>query len=108
MGDKTLDAELREFNRKRDFLFRNLTLAAAKVHLKEMGITQFEREDVALATAHKARLQWLEATNDMITESIAWLTEHGYETTYHGAPPLTPEKRDSDRVEIGKKPLGEE
>jgi hypothetical protein len=100
--------EIQEFNRKRNELFRNPTLEAATAHLKEMGITGFEREDVPLATVHKARLQWLEATNQMITESIAWLKEHGYETTFKGAPPLTPEQRDSDRIEIGKKPLGEE
>ena len=100
--------ELREYNERRDALFRNPTTEGAVALLKEMGVTQFDRDDVPLATVHKGRLQWLGATNEMITESIAWLKDHDYETTFKGAPPLTPEQRDSDRVSIGKKPLGEE
>jgi hypothetical protein len=99
--------EIRAFNERRDALFRNPTIKGAKEILAEQGITQFDREDVPLATVHKARLQWLGATNEMITESIAWLKDHGYQTTFKGAPPLTPEQRDADRVSIGKKPLGE-
>ena len=34
---------------------------------------------VPLATVHKARLQWLDATDDMLAESRAFLFDHGYE-----------------------------
>ncbi len=34
---------------------------------------------VPLATVHKARLQWLGATDDMLAESRAFLFDHGYE-----------------------------
>jgi hypothetical protein len=50
-------------------------------------------------------LQWLDATNEMLEESIRWLTEHGYKTSWQGAPPLTPEQRDADRKMLGKPPL---
>jgi hypothetical protein len=100
--------ELQEYNARRDALFRNPTTEGAVALLKETGVTQFDRDDVPLATVHKARLQWLGATNEMITESIVWLKDHGYLTTFKGAPPLTPAQRDADRVSIGKKPLGEE
>ena len=34
---------------------------------------------VPLATVHKRRLQWLDATDDMLAESRAFLFDHGYE-----------------------------
>jgi hypothetical protein len=100
--------EIKAYNERRDALFRNPTLEAAMAILAEIGVTKFDREDVPLATVHKARLQWLEATDEMLEESKAWLLHHGYQNTFNGAPPLTPEARDADRVSLGKKPLGEE
>jgi hypothetical protein len=40
-----------------------------------------KRPDVPLAALHKARLQWLGATDAMLAESIGWLTMRGYETS---------------------------
>jgi hypothetical protein len=99
--------EIEEYNRKRDSLFRDMTLEHALKLWAESPDrdTRLARPDVPLAAAHKARLQWLDATDAMLTESVIWLTEHGYETTLNGAPPLTPERRDADRKLIGKPPL---
>jgi hypothetical protein len=63
--------------------------------------------ETALAGVHKARLQWLDATDAMLAESIAWLEERGYETSWRGAPPLTPEARDRDRAQLGTPPLAQ-
>jgi hypothetical protein len=93
-------------NRRRDALFRNPTAEAARDFAPAPPGGWLDVEFGALAAVHKARLQWLEATDAMLAESVQWLTDHGYETTWQGAPPLTPEKRDADRKTIGKPPLG--
>jgi hypothetical protein len=104
----TATSDFEEHNRKRDALFRDMTLEhALKLWAESPDYGRpLARRDVPLAAAHKARLQWLDATDAMLAESVIWLTEHGYETTWHGAPPLTPERRDADRAAIGKLPLG--
>ena len=102
-----LDEELKAFLEKRDALFRNPTLEAATAYWKENNLPPLERFDVQLATVQKARLQWLDATDAMLAESIAWLTSHDYDVTLKGAPPLSPERRDADRISLGKKPLNE-
>jgi hypothetical protein len=104
---KELDDEMRKFNEKRDALFRNPTMEAAVAHLTRIGFTHYHREDVPLAMVHKARLQWLEVTDAMIEESMAWLIEHDYQADMNGAPPLTPGERDTQRVALGKKPLND-
>jgi hypothetical protein len=99
---------VQEFNEKRDALFRDMTLEhAIKVFDEQLfgDKRDWARPDVPLAAAHKARLQWLDATDAMLEESIRWLTERGYETSWQGAPPLTPEQRDADRKTLGKPPL---
>ena len=100
-------SELAGFLEKRNALFQHPTIEAATAYWNEQGLPKPVRKDVPLATVHKARLQWLGATDAMIAESMAWLTKHDYETTTKGAPPLTPEKRDADRVELGMPPLGQ-
>ena len=59
---------------------------------------------VPLATVHKARLQWLDATDDMLAESRAFLFDHGY-----GAVPniraYTSKTRDAARAKLGLAPL---
>ena len=94
--------------RERDELFTNPTLEGAVKFYEKFGNVDWARPDVPLAALHKARLQWLDATDIMIAESLKWLKDHKYENTFQGAPPLTPEKRDADRVTIGKKPLREQ
>jgi hypothetical protein len=100
--------ELKRFLRERDELFRNPTLEAAQQYWKKSGNPKPSQDDVPLAMVHKARLQWLDATNEMLSESRTWLVDHGYFPSTFDAPPLTPYQRDADRVIIGKKPLGEE
>jgi len=96
----------KDFIEKRDALFKNPTVETAKKYWEDSGFKQdWVRPDVPLAAVHKARLQWLEATDEMINESMEWLFVNGYENTWQGAPPLTPEQRDSDRIAIGKPPL---
>jgi hypothetical protein len=98
--------EMKQFLETRNALFINPNLVDATKWWIEQGFPRPARFDVPLATVHKARLQWLDATDVMIIESTRWLLDNGYETTMHGAPPLTPERRDADRVSLGKPPLG--
>jgi hypothetical protein len=102
------DAELKAFLAKRDALFRNPNIVDATKWWVSEGHPDPAHPTVPLATVHKARLQWLDATDDMLTQSKLWLEANGYGTDMKGAPPLTPERRDADRVSIGKKPLNPE
>ncbi len=58
---------------------------------------------VPLATVHKARLQWLDATDDMLAESRAFLFDHGYEGLNIRA--YTSKTRDAARAKLGFAPL---
>ena len=100
--------ELKAFLAKRDALFRNPNIVDATKWWVSEGHPDPEHPTVPLATVHKARLQWLDATDEMIAESMAWLQANGYETTMKGAEPLTPTMRDAQRAAIGKKPLNPE
>jgi hypothetical protein len=98
--------ELKLLLEERDELFRNPTFEAAQAWWDKNRFDAPKHETVPLAAVHKARLQWLDATDAMLEESVKWLLDHGYETTSKGAPPLTPERRDADRVILGRLPLG--
>jgi hypothetical protein len=100
-----MDDELIAFLNKRDALFRNPNIVDATKWWVNEGSPDPERPTVPLATVHKARLQWLDATDAMIAESMAWLEANDYQTDMNGAPPLTPERRDADRISLGKEPL---
>lgn len=100
-------SELKVFLEKRDALFNNPTRAAATKYWYEQELPKPKTPDVPLAAVHKARLQWLDVTDAQIVESMAWLTEHGFATDMRGAPPLTPEKRDADRISLGRGPLAQ-
>ena len=101
------DSELIAWLKKRDALLRNPNIVDATKWWVSQNLPDPACPTVPLATVHKARLQWLDATDTMITESIAWLQANGYGTDMKGAPPLTPERRDADRVSLGKKPLAQ-
>jgi hypothetical protein len=103
-----MDKELRTMLAERDALFRNPTLEAAQAFWLKSNFETWKRPDVPLAATHKARLQWLDATDHMLAESIEWLKANGYELTMKGAPPLTPEQRDAERRFLGKPPLPQE
>ena len=97
--------ELRDFLVWRDGLFRNPTAEDALAYWDTQGLPAPANPDVPLASVHKARLQWLEATDEMLAESLAWLREHNFQPEWRGAPPLTPEQRDADRAHVGQPPL---
>lgn len=99
--------QLKEFLAERNAVFRNPTLELATAFWERQGLPTPSDKKVPLASVHKARLQWLGATNYQIKESLSWLKRNGYGSEMHGAPPLTPERRDADRVSLGKKPLGD-
>ena len=99
------EKQMRAFLAERDNLMRNPTLEAARAHWDKRGFPTPVAPDVPLATVHKARLHWLDATDAMLRESEEWLLANGYEVTTRGLPPLTPEKRDADRAALGMPPL---
>lgn len=97
---------LDEFNAERDALFRNLTLEAATAHWNAHDLPPPVHPLVPLASMHKARLQWLDATDEMLAESAAWLKDNEFGVTFKGgAAPLDPISRDIQRVCQGKRPL---
>jgi hypothetical protein len=107
-GDAVTEHEdLKAFLAQRDDVFRDMTDEKAMAFWNAQGFPPPYAPDIPLAATHKARLQWLEATDAMLAESKQWLADHGYEATYkRAAEPLTPETRDRDRALIGKPPLG--
>ena len=86
---------------QRESLLRNPDIVEATKWWVSNGGGELARPTVPLAAVHKARLQWLNATDEMLAESIAWLEANGYGTTWRGAPPLTPERRDAERASLG-------
>ena len=101
------DRQMEEWLKMRDELFRNPDpVKALEFWNKSSPDTPPSNPNVPLAAVHKARLQWLDATDRMIAESTAWLTAHNFKTEYKGAPPLTPKQRDADRKTLGKPPIG--
>lgn len=103
---KWREKERQAFLSERNKLLCNPTLEDALAYWKKEGYPPPVDPTVPLATVHKARLQWLDATDAMLRESQEWLLANGYLTTTKGLPPLTPEKRDAERKERGMLPLG--
>jgi hypothetical protein len=99
------NAELQAFLAKRDALFRNPNALDAAMWWYDHTAEAPSDHRVPLAAVHKARLQWLDATDTMLAESKAWLEANDFDTSLQGAPPLTPEKRDADRAALGKPPV---
>jgi hypothetical protein len=101
MGNDDLKAHLA----RRDALFRQPNALDAAIWWMENSPEAPADNRVPLAAVHKARLQWLDATDDMLAQSKLWLTENGFATDFKGAPPLTPTMRDAQRAALGKPPL---
>jgi len=97
--------KLQEYLNARDELLRSPTLEGAKKWFSPDGESKFSKPDIPLAAVHKARLQWIHATDEMLAESIKWLQDNGYHTSFAGADPLTPEERDRQRIMHGLEPL---
>ncbi len=58
---------------------------------------------VPLEMVHKARLQWIDATDDMLVESRAFLFDHGYGTIPNFRA-YTSRTRDVARAKVGLLP----
>ena len=97
--------QMQAFLAERDELMRNPTLEGARAYWNKRGFPPPVSPDTPLATVHKARLHWLDATDAMLRESQEWLLANGYNTTVKGSPPLTPETRDAERRSHGMPPL---
>ena len=103
---EAIDKDLAEHLAKRNALFRQPNNADVMAWWCEaMGNVAPVDPLVPMAGLHKSRLQWLEATDDMLAQSKLWLAENGFEASWRGVEPLTPAKRDADRATIGKPPL---
>jgi hypothetical protein len=97
---QTLDAYLAA----REALFRNLSDEAARAWWRLEGYAPPAHPTVPLATVHKARLQWLDATDAMLAESRAFLFDHGYEAGLN-IRAYTSKSRDATRAKLGLAPL---
>lgn len=91
---------------ERNEVMRNPTLENALAYWNKRGFPPPVSPDTPLATVHKARLHWLDATDAMLRESQEWLLANGYKVTVQDMPPLTPETRDAQRKAHGMSPLG--
>ncbi len=56
-----------------------------------------------MATIHRVRLQWLDATDDMLAESRAFLFDHGYDAGLN-IRAYTSRTRDAARAKRGLPP----
>ena len=88
----------------REALFRNLSDEAARAWWRSEGYAPPVHPGVPLATVHKARLQWLDATDDMLVESRAFLFDHGYGAGLNICA-YTSKSRDAERAKRGLPPL---
>ncbi len=85
-------------------LFRNPSDERARAWWTSEGYAPPMHPTVPLATVHKARLQWLDATDDMLAESRAFLFDYGYQ----GVPNVSAyssKTRDATRAKLGLAPL---
>ena len=98
---QTLD----EYLAAREALFRNPSDERARALWTSEGYAPPAHPTVPLATVHKTRLQWLDATDDMLAESRAFLFEHGYGAIPHFRG-YTSKTRDAARAKLGLLPLG--
>jgi hypothetical protein len=98
--EQTLEAYLAA----REALFRNPSAEAARAWWTSEGYSPPAHPTVPLATVHKARLQWLDVTDNMLTKSRAFLFDHGYEAGLNICA-YTSKSRDAVRAKLGLAPL---
>ena len=84
-------------------LFRNPNEEAALAWWTAEGYAPPAHPGVPLETIHTLRLQWLDATDEMLAESRAFLFDHGYEGLNIRA--YTSRTRDVARAKVGLPPL---
>ncbi len=97
---QTLD----EYLAARETLFRNPSEERARVWWMSEGYAPPAHPTVPLATVHKARLQWLDATDAMLAESRVFLFDHGYGAGLN-IRAYTSMSRDAARPKLGLAPL---
>ena len=97
---QTLD----EYLAAREALFRNPSDEGARAWWRSEGYAPPAHPTVPLATVHKTRLQWLDATDAMLAESRAFLFEHGYEAGLN-IRAYTSNSRDAVRGKLALAPL---
>ena len=98
--EQNLDAYLAA----REALFRNPSDEAASAWWTSEGYAPPAHPTVPLATVHKTRLQWLDATDAMLAESREFLFDHGYEAGLN-IRAYTSKSRDAARTKLGLAPL---
>ncbi len=84
-------------------LFRNPNDEAARAWWTSEGYASPAHPDVPMATIHRVRLQWLDATDDMLAESRAFLFDHGYDAGLN-IRAYTSRTRDAARAKRGLPP----
>ena len=95
---------LNEYLAAREALFATRAMSGPAPGGTSEGYAPPIHPTVPLATVHKARLQWLDATDDMLAESRAFLFDYGY----GGVPNIrayTSKTRDAARAKLGLAPL---
>ncbi len=99
-----MEQTVNEYLAALEALFRNPNDEAARAWWTSEGYAPPIHSTVPLETIHKCRLQWLDATDDMLTESRAFLFDHGYGAIPHFRA-YTSKTRDVERAKRGLPPL---
>ncbi len=99
-----MEQTVNEYLAALEALFRNTNDEAARAWWTSEDYSPPTHSTVPLETIHKARLQWLDATDDMLAESRAFLFDHGYGSIPHFRA-YTSRTRDAERAKGGLPPL---
>jgi hypothetical protein len=99
----TMKQTLDEYLAALEALFHNPCDEAARAWWTSEGYAPPAHSAVPLTTVHKVRLQWLDATDDMLAESRSFMFDHGYEGINIRA--YTTKTRDAARAKLGLAPL---
>jgi hypothetical protein len=71
-------SKLQDYVKRRNELFCNPTIQGAKAMIKEACGEEPSDDKIALASLHKARLEWTGCTDKMRMESMSWLLSNGF------------------------------
>ena len=99
-----MEQTLNEYLVARETVLRNPSDEAARAWWASEGYAPPAHPTVPLATVHRVRLQWLDATDAMLAESRAFLFDHGY-AGLNNIRAYTSRSRDAERAKRGLPPL---
>ena len=99
-----MEQTLNEYLVARETVLRNPSDEAARAWWASEGYAPPAHPTVPLATVHKVRLQWLDATDAMLADSRAFLFDHGYAAGLN-IRAYTSKTRDTERAKHGLAPL---